>query len=66
MTTLKSLPTQSSDGVSALRSREKSVLFCPSCGHESPLDGDWAVDADGDSDTYRCPECRAVISDREN
>ena len=47
----------------------KAVLFCPGCGHEAPLDGDWSYDdREGDGgDDHRsdvtCPECgRLVVS----
>lgn len=47
----------------------KSVLFCRSCGHESPVDGDWRV-ARVDRRTrneravYTCPECAHTVSVR--
>lgn len=49
--------------------RRKSVLFCQSCGHESPIDGDWRV-ARVDRRTrcekaiYTCPECARTVSVR--
>lgn len=64
MTTLDSRPAQSTAAVAALHGRRKSVLFCPTCGHESPLTGDWTVDADGDTNTYRCPDCHTIVDDR--
>jgi len=42
----------------------KAVLFCPDCGHASPVDGDWTVRAVGDHRRTRCPECRCVVDDR--
>lgn len=47
----------------------KSVLFCQSCGHESPVDGDWRI-ARVDRRTeceqviYTCPECARTVSVR--
>jgi len=64
MTTLDTLHAQSTDTVPPPRTRKKSVLFCPSCGHESPLNGDWNVEASDSTTTYRCPECRTVVSGR--
>lgn len=49
-------------------SQLKTVLFCSQCGHESPIDGDWSVDActddGGSTSVYECPECEAVITVR--
>lgn len=45
----------------------KAVLFCPVCGHEAPVDGDWAFECDGDGDgdaarvDVECPECGHVV-----
>lgn len=45
----------------------KAVLYCPACGHDSPVGGDWRVERD-DSDpeqvVYRCPDCGAAITNR--
>lgn len=47
--------------------RAKSVLFCPVCGHESPMNGDWHVrQTDGESSVrgeteFVCPECETVV-----
>jgi len=42
----------------------KTRLFCPTCGHESPLDGDWI----GDDRTARrrllCTRCGDCVADR--
>ncbi|SDZ97753.1 hypothetical protein SAMN04488065_1517 [Haloplanus vescus] len=42
----------------------KATLFCPECGHASPVDGDWAVRTLGNSRRLRCPECQAVVDER--
>jgi hypothetical protein len=42
----------------------KAVLFCPDCGHASPVDGDWNVRTAGDHRHTHCPECRCVVDDR--
>jgi len=43
----------------------KSVLFCPACGHEAPIDGEWSVrhrhDVDGERTVTECPECGDVV-----
>jgi len=49
---------------STARAREKGTLFCQSCWHESPADGDWRVQATPDGDRYRCPNCGATVADR--
>ncbi|WP_255149193.1 phage terminase large subunit family protein [Halorarius halobius] len=38
--------------------RPKGTLFCPTCGHESGLDGDWIAVEGG---TLVCPDCGAVV-----
>ncbi|WP_251341663.1 hypothetical protein [Haloplanus halophilus] len=42
----------------------KATLFCPECGHASPLDGDWDVRTVGGHRRVRCPECRTVVDER--
>ena len=42
----------------------KSVLFCPDCWHESPIDGDWRVQAGTDTDVIGCPVCGATVTTR--
>lgn len=44
--------------------RPKGVLFCPDCGHESPPDGDWRVQAHPDGDALTCPVCRVTVTVR--
>lgn len=45
-------------------SRQKDMLFCPACGHESPISGDWVTEQHADGRTIRCPACRTVVSNR--
>ncbi len=54
--------TQSSAAVPS--HREKSTLFCPGCGHTSPADGDWQVEARADRVVYDCPDCDDTITER--
>jgi predicted RNA-binding Zn-ribbon protein involved in translation (DUF1610 family) len=42
----------------------KSVLFCPACGHEEHIDGDWSVYPTLDGDVYRCPTCHEAVTVR--
>ncbi|WP_049893699.1 hypothetical protein [Halogranum rubrum] len=48
----------------------KMVLICPTCGHESPLGGDWRIDTRHDStddlaeSVYVCPECTSDVTRR--
>jgi predicted RNA-binding Zn-ribbon protein involved in translation (DUF1610 family) len=57
--------------VSALRSRRdrradarKALLYCPTCGHESPTDGDWTRREESDRVVYSCPDCEATLTTR--
>ena len=45
-------------------SRRKATLFCPSCGHESEVAGDWIVHTDDARETYDCPVCNTTITKR--
>jgi len=58
------MPPQFSQSSSARAPRRKSVLFCPDCGHESRVDGDWQVQTRDDRHVYGCPACDAVVSER--
>lgn len=49
---------------SAPGERTKSVLFCPECGHESPIDGDWISVDVGASRHIDCPECQTTVTVR--
>jgi|AntDeeMinimDraft_4_1070355.scaffolds.fasta_scaffold00038_71 transposase len=42
----------------------KSTLFCPCCGHESPVDGDWVVFDAMERTRYVCPRCEGTITSR--
>lgn len=44
----------------------KSTLFCPECGHESVIDGDWVVEDDHDQRVrdVSCPRCSTHITGR--
>ncbi|WP_226005787.1 TFIIB-type zinc ribbon-containing protein [Natrinema salinisoli] len=44
--------------------RRKTVLFCPECGHESPITDDWeTMTADGDR-LLVCTDCGSVVDRR--
>jgi predicted RNA-binding Zn-ribbon protein involved in translation (DUF1610 family) len=45
---------------------DKATLYCPDCGHESRINGDWLIDVHTDSLTYECPNCGAVIDSRQH
>ncbi|WP_247009841.1 phage terminase large subunit family protein [Halorientalis litorea] len=46
--------------------RPKAVLFCPDCGHESHVTGDWEVRTSAGRETYVCPVCDAVLTTRHS
>jgi hypothetical protein len=49
---------------SEANSRRKTALFCPSCGHESDVVGDWAVHTVYGREIYDCPVCETTITKR--
>lgn len=62
MTSTKSLQVDQTDA--AVAHRSKSILFCPECGHESPVSGDWHAESDDHAETLRCPVCQTVVSEQ--
>jgi len=42
----------------------KTVLFCPTCEHASPIDGDWIRDDSVQRDRLLCPRCGTDIVDQ--
>lgn len=42
----------------------KATLFCWSCGHESPIEGDWIANSTTDQYRLECPNCGCVITER--
>lgn len=50
------------------RLRPKSLLICPTCGHESSPNGDWRTrkqeTASDPTMALVCPECRTDITHR--
>jgi predicted RNA-binding Zn-ribbon protein involved in translation (DUF1610 family) len=45
---------------------DKVTLFCPDCGHESRINGDWLIHVRADSLIYECPNCGTVIDSRRD
>jgi ribosomal protein L37AE/L43A len=45
-------------------SHRKATLFCPSCGHESEVVGDWTVQTVNGRQIYDCPMCETTITKR--
>jgi predicted RNA-binding Zn-ribbon protein involved in translation (DUF1610 family) len=45
---------------------DKATLYCPECGHESRINGDWLIHVLANSLTYECPRCGAVIDSRRD
>ena len=46
------------------RTRSKTSLFCPDCGHESAVTGDWSVEGTENNWRLRCPDCDTVVQQR--
>ena len=42
----------------------KATLFCPRCGHENPVDGDWVLTLRPETVEIHCPDCRALLTTR--
>ncbi|MFC7077253.1 hypothetical protein [Haloarcula halophila] len=45
---------------------DKATLYCPECGYESRINGDWTIHVLADSTTYECPGCKTTIDSRRN
>lgn len=45
--------------------KDKATLYCPECGHESHINGDWIIHVLDTSLTYECPQCQAEIDSRQ-
>jgi len=45
---------------------DKATLFCPDCGHESRINGDWVIHVLVASTTYECPDCATTINSHKN
>lgn len=43
---------------------DEATLYCPDCGRENRINGDWVIDVLASSLTYECPDCEAVIDSR--
>jgi len=43
---------------------QKTVLFCPDCGHRSPITGDWTVTTTSDERLLVCVSCGTVVDRR--
>lgn len=54
----------STDGHSTGAPASKGTLFCVSCPHRAPFDGDWTVVRTDDSAHYLCPECGTEVLTR--
>ena len=65
MTSIKSYSAHAAKTTPPPDSRLKTMLFCPSCGHESPVDGNWEIEQTDEGQTYSCPWCHTVISTRD-
>lgn len=44
----------------------KATLFCPDCGHESRINGDWLIQVHTASTSYECPACGTIIDTRRH
>ena len=60
------MPTTKSGSRECGPPRQKSVLFCANCGHDSHVEGDWIVHERSGSRSlwYQCPECGRSVSVR--
>lgn len=42
----------------------KATLYCPTCNHESLVNGDWIIHVHSNYLTYECPNCGDAIESR--
>lgn len=43
--------------------RQKTALFCPACGHESDITGDWVIHTENARRVYECPVCDTTLTE---
>jgi predicted RNA-binding Zn-ribbon protein involved in translation (DUF1610 family) len=55
-----------STATSERQQSDKVTLYCPECGHESRINGDWLIHVLADSLIYECPDCGVVIDSRQD
>ncbi|WP_257299681.1 hypothetical protein [Haloarchaeobius sp. FL176] len=46
------------------RTRRKATLFCVSCDHENPVDGDWVRADRAGGTALVCPDCEHTLTVR--
>ena len=44
----------------------KATLYCPSCKHESLINGSWIIHVHSNRLDYECPKCGVVIESRSD
>ncbi len=42
----------------------RATLCCPTCNHESRINGEWIIHIHSDHLNYECPECGETIESR--
>jgi predicted RNA-binding Zn-ribbon protein involved in translation (DUF1610 family) len=45
---------------------DEATLYCPECGHESRINGDWTIHVLVESTTYECPDCATTVNSNQN
>lgn len=55
-----------SNSTSERQSVDKVTLYCPECGHESRINGDWIIHVLVESLSYECPDCGDIIDSRRD
>ena len=57
-------PSSTHDDAHPPPESRKTVLFCPHCGHGSPITGDWTVTTTVEERVLECTGCGAVVDRR--
>jgi len=57
---------KSSTFTSERQPADEATLFCPNCGYESRINGDWTIHVLTDSLTYECPNCEMRFNSRRH
>ena len=55
------MPVPLGDNAVTSATDRKAVFFCPDCGREERVDGDWITRSNSSGYEYVCSDCQTVV-----